>query len=94
MFTSVLLLAYGALASTPLASALGSACSTPIGGGTAAPSDPFWMQNIKHQGTSAFNSDPSSYQVFRNVKDFGAVGDGNADDTDAIKSVVFNSCIV
>ncbi|KAI0928651.1 hypothetical protein AcV5_006151 [Taiwanofungus camphoratus] len=88
MFTSVLLLAYGALASTPLASALGSACSTPIGGGTAAPSDPFWMQNIKHQGTSAFNSDPSSYQVFRNVKDFGAVGDGNADDTDAINNAI------
>ena len=36
--------------------------------------DPYWMQNIKHQGTAAFNADPSGYQVFRNVKDFGAKG--------------------
>ncbi|KAJ7724090.1 hypothetical protein DFH07DRAFT_783386 [Mycena maculata] len=30
------------------------------------------MQNIQHQGVSAFNSDPSSYTVFRNVMDYGA----------------------
>lgn len=85
MLATLLLVGYGFLASTPLALALGSACSTPISGGTAAAGDPFWMQNIDHQGTSAFNPDPSSYQVFRNVKDFGAAGDGTTDDTDAIK---------
>lgn len=47
---------------------LGSSCSAPLGAGNSTPSDPFWMQDITHQGTSAFNSDPSSYQVFRNVK--------------------------
>lgn len=39
---------------------------------SAAAADPFWMQTIKHQGISAFNSNPTTYQVFRNVKDFGA----------------------
>ncbi len=57
-------------------SALGTTCSSPLTSGTAAPSDPYWLQNIKHQGTSAFNSNPGSYKVFRNVKDFGAVGNG------------------
>jgi hypothetical protein len=35
----------------------------------------FWMEGITRQGTSPFNTD-STYQVFRNVKKFGAVGDG------------------
>ena len=47
---------------------LGTACSTPLGGGKAAPMDPFWMQNIKHQGISAHHPNPSAYQVFRNVQ--------------------------
>ncbi|KAI0930177.1 hypothetical protein AcV5_006960 [Taiwanofungus camphoratus] len=67
---------------------LGSSCSAPLGAGNSTPSDPFWMQDITHQGTSAFNSDPSSYQVFRNVKDFGAAGDGTTDDTDAINNAI------
>lgn len=68
-----------------MVSGLGSSCTSPLGGGTAAASDPYWLQSIKHQGISAFNSNPSSYQVFRNVKDFGAKGDGSTDDTAAIK---------
>jgi hypothetical protein len=35
---------------------------------------PYWLEEIQHQGISAFHPDKNSYQVFRNVKDFGAKG--------------------
>lgn len=38
-----------------------------------APTSGFWMANIKRQGTVAFGNS-TSYQIFRNVKDFGAKG--------------------
>ena len=38
-----------------------------------AAADSYWLEDIKHQGFAAFNPD-TSYQVFRNVKDFGAKG--------------------
>ena len=61
--------------------ALGSQCSGPLGSGTAAAGDPYWLQSMTHVGTAAFNPSPSTYKVYRNVKDYGAVGDGVADDT-------------
>lgn len=45
------------------------ACAVPLGNqGHAKPNDPFWLEAIKHQGTSPFNPDPANYRVFRNVK--------------------------
>lgn len=45
---------------------LGSECTAELGAGTAAASDPYWLESLVHQGTSAFGS--SGYSVFRNVK--------------------------
>lgn len=49
---------------------------------TGSAAEPFWMENIKHQGLAPFAPDALNYKVFRNVK-------VNASITD-IKSKVFN----
>ena len=41
----------------------------------AAAVTPYWMEGIAHNGIASFNTD-KSYTIFRNVKDYGAVGDG------------------
>lgn len=35
----------------------------------------YWLEDIPHLGTAPYYPD-KLYQVFRNVKDYGAVGDG------------------
>jgi glucan 1,3-beta-glucosidase len=70
---------------------LGSQCTAPLGNGTAAEGSPYWLQSMPHVGTAAFNPSPSTYKVYRSVKDYGAVGNGVTDDTAvSLIGVVFN----
>jgi glucan 1,3-beta-glucosidase len=49
---------------------------------------PYWLEDIEHQGLASFNPNATSYKVFRNVKDYGAKGDGRTDDTVAIQRAI------
>lgn len=53
----------------------------------------YWYSEIARQGKVAYGND-SDYVVFRNVMDFGAMGDGVTDDTDAINNATYlgNRC--
>ncbi|KAB5566596.1 pectate lyase superfamily protein-domain-containing protein [Coniochaeta sp. 2T2.1] len=53
----------------------------------------YWMQDIAHQGVAPYAG--PGYKVFRNVKDYGAKGDGRTDDTAAINAAIMdgNRCL-
>ncbi|KAI9803893.1 MAG: hypothetical protein M1825_001773 [Sarcosagium campestre] len=48
----------------------------------------YWLANIPRRGYPAYNPDPTNLKIFRNVKDYGATGDGSTDDTDAINRAI------
>lgn len=89
MVFSFLLLAVSAIVgqATQVA-ALGSACGVPLTKGNAAWGEPYWLENIHHQGVAPFAPNATKYKVFRNVREYGAVGDGVHDDTAAINAAI------
>lgn len=89
VLASLLLLALGTIVSqVTQVTALGSACGAPLTTGNAAWGEPYWLENIRHQGMAPFAPNATNYTVFRNVKDYGAVGDGIHDDTAAINAAI------
>ncbi|KAL8276347.1 hypothetical protein RQP46_011272 [Phenoliferia psychrophenolica] len=75
------------LGTASLTSALGSKCNgATLGGGTAASSAPYWYETINHLGSSPYAQ--ANYKTFRNVKSYGAKGDGVTDDGPAIAAAI------
>ncbi|OJZ89792.1 glycoside hydrolase family 55 protein [Aspergillus luchuensis CBS 106.47] len=78
------------LLSVPVAlvNAVPTAGSVDVTSHLAVRASDYWVGTIKRQGTVPFGNTTSSYAIYRNVKDYGAKGDGSTDDTDAINKAI------
>ncbi|KAM5351177.1 hypothetical protein ACJ41O_003900 [Fusarium nematophilum] len=75
------------LFSMPVSAAPQSAPATPEGDAAAYADPSWWLSSIERQGKVAYGAS-ADYKVFRNVKDYGAKGDGSSDDTEAINAAM------
>lgn len=76
---------------TTLTSVVPSSAAPVAQAATPAPAQAdssYWVNKVEHKGRAAFNDKPNDYQVWRDVKQFGAKGDGTTDDTAAINRAV------